>query len=117
MTRKEIEAARKSLPRILDIPRRNWTDKQRKTDDELDCREMINSCLCYGGIEGFWQKFDSFPEGWHSYADRYIAKLGEKRVREIVAEQERDFAKATVSYDVYTDCEGCTYNSIRWVDE
>ena len=66
MTRKQIEAARKRLPRLYDV---QWTKKQKKLYDELDCREMINSCLCYGGIEGFWKKFDGFPEGWHSYAD------------------------------------------------
>lgn len=117
MTIKQIEAARKRLPRLYDVPWKSWTENQRQLYEELSCREMVNSCLCYGGISGFWRKFDGFPEGWHSYADTYIAKLGEDLVREIVAEQERDFAKATVFRNVYTDCEGCTYNSIRWIDE
>lgn len=39
------------------------------------------------------------------------------RAIEIALEQKADFAKAKVSYGVYTDCEGCSYNSVKWHDE
>ena len=52
-----------------------------------------------------------------SYADPYIKKLGIKRVRELVAEQEADFAKAKVLRNVFTDSEGVAYNSVQWADD
>jgi hypothetical protein len=117
MTRKQIEERRKLLPTIIDIPWSKWSKYQRRIYYELDCREMINSCLCYGGIDGFWRKFERATNGWRCYADEYIDKLGKKRVVELVEEQEHDFAKATVIRNVYTDTEGISYSTIRWVDE
>lgn len=43
MTEKQIEAAIKALPRLLE-PR---TPAQSRQLEELSCREMINSCLIY----------------------------------------------------------------------
>ena len=115
MTRKEMEAVQSSLPRRMDWA--NWTEEQKKLDAELSCREMINSCLCYSGIESFWH-VDPWRWGeYKSYAARHVAALGMERVKEIVKEQEEDFARAVVLRNVHTDSEGCTYNSIRWADE
>jgi len=114
MTQKEIDAAKKMLPRLFDY--QSWTPQQKILNDELDCREMINSCLCYGAIKDFWRVFDDFF-GRHSYADPFIKALGRERVEELVAEQESDFAKAQVSSCVYTDSEGLIYNSIQWADD
>lgn len=116
MTKKEIEAAERTLPRRMHIPWSQWTPEQQRLSHELDCRGMINSCLVYGGIKGFWEE-DEWRFGDKSYAAPYIRKLGKKRVEELVAEQMADFEKAVVSYCVYTDDEGLTYNSVRWGDE
>lgn len=54
MTQREIDAAKATLPRPCSIPWKDWTDEQRMLYEELSCREMINSCLVYEGIDGFW---------------------------------------------------------------
>lgn len=116
MTQKEIDRERKSLPAISVTPFRDWSDEDKKTYDELTARDMINSCLCYGGIEGFWKEC-SWRYGDKSYAAPYIRKLGRERVEQLVNEQIADFKKAKVLYDVYTDSEGCSYNTIVWADD
>lgn len=116
MTHKEIEAAKATLPRGLEKPWKDWTDEQRRLYNELSCREMIDSCLTYEGIEGFWRECE-WRFGDKSYAAPHVRALGLERVKELVAEQEADFAKAKVSRDVFTDSEGVTYNSVRWGDE
>ncbi len=117
MTEKQIEAANKSLPRIMDVPYKDWTTAQKRLCEELSCRRMINSCLVYGGIDEFWKESVWRDPKDPSYAARYVKALGLKRVKELVAEQEADFAKATVYRGYYTDSEGVTYNSILWGDE
>lgn len=114
MTDRQIEAARRSLPGGKKWA--FWTPEEKKLYEELSCRDMINSCLCYGGISGFWSEH-SWCRPDQTYADKYVRSLGLERVKQIVAEQEADFAKATVIRDSYTDSEGCTYNSIIWGDE
>lgn len=99
MTRKQIENARKELGLF-----QNWTEKEKKIDKELWCREMINSCLCYG-------------TNFYKHADNYIVDLGATRVNELFIEQMNDFKKAKVIKNSYTDFEGCTYNTIIWEDE
>lgn len=82
------------------------TAEQKQLHRELDCREMINSCLCYGS---------NFLES--RYSEPYIQDLGRERVIEIYNEQKIDFDKAIVLHNVYEDGEGVTYNSIKWEDE
>ena len=116
MTQREIDAAKATLPRLCSIPWKDWTDEQRRLYEELSCREMINSCLVYEGIDGFWRECE-WRFGDKSYAASHVRVLGLERVKELVAEQEADFAKAKVARDVFTDSEGVTYNSVRWGDE
>lgn len=111
MTDKQISAARATLPR--GILWANWPEEAKRLYDELSCREMVNSCLCYGGIEDFWYK----PEWRDSYAHDYVRKLGRARVKEICKEQQEDIARARILRNVHTDSEGCSYNSIIWADE
>lgn len=104
MTRSEIKKLRKENPRFQkDIV---LTEEQKKLHRELDCREMINSCLCYG---------DDFLKS--RYSKSYIQDIGEKRVIELYNEQKADFDKAIVLHDTYQDGEGVSYNSIVWADE
>ena len=117
MTQKQIDEAKRTLPRILDVPFSQWTPEEKQLSRELDCRSMINSCLCYGGIQGFWREYDYRPPNEKSYAAPYIKQLGLHRVQELVKEQEEDFRKAFVFRDVLTDSEGVTYSTILWADE
>lgn len=107
MTGKQIRAAKNTLPSFRKYD--SWSTAQKKLDRELMCREMINSILIYGGKPR--------SEYNRRYMDSYRKELGEKRVEELIREQEEDFAKAKVVHGVYTDHEGCTYNSCKWADD
>lgn len=109
MTGKQIEAAKQSLPRFNDR-----TAQNKRTADELSCREMINSCLIYGDPTAF---YDESAGKFQEYAQRYVKDLGAETVKRLWDEQLADFAKATVVFGVYTDSEGCCYNSCIWADE
>lgn len=106
ITRKEIKKIRKEIPRFKNGKLCELTPEQERLHRELDCREMINSCLCYGS---------SFIES--HYSESYIKELGKDRVIEIYNEQKNDFDKAIVLNNVYEDGEGCSYNAIKWEDE
>lgn len=106
MTGKQIEKIRNEIPRFENGIPCKLTPEQKRLHKELDCRDMINSCLCYGS------KFLGTR-----YSETYIKELGEKRVLELFNEQKTDFDKAIVFHNVYEDSEGCSYNSIKWEDE
>lgn len=106
MTRKQIKKIRKEIPRFENGIPCELTPEQKQLHRELDCREMINSCLCYGS---------SFFES--RYSDPYIQELGREKVFELFNEQKADFDKAIVLHNVYEDSEGVSYNSIKWEDE
>ena len=102
----------------IDNLKQPWTKEDEVLEEELSCRGMINSILIYG---------NSTDEGSYSY-DRYLKPytikgtwhdglIPKKRLNKLIAEQKADFAKAVVRTNVYTDSEGCSYNSCRWADE
>lgn len=113
MTGSEITAARNQLPPRTQVPWKDWTEEQKRSDRELDCREMINSILIYHGERGV-QKGNYFGD---KYLADYIRELGEKNVARLCSEQLEDFKKAVVRQNVGRDGEGVTYNSIVWADE
>ena len=106
MTGKQIKKLRNEIPRFENGIPCKLSLEQKQLHRELDCREMINSCLCYGR---------SFLES--RYSEPYIQELGREKVFELYNEQKTDFDKATVYHNVYEDSEGCSYNSIKWEDE
>ena len=106
MTDNQIRKTRNNIPRFENENPCKLTKEQEKLHRELDCREMINSCLCYGA---------DFLNS--HYKDSYIKDLGEKRVIELYNEQKKDFDKASVFYNIGQDSEGNSYNSIQWEDE
>lgn len=106
MTGKQIEKIRNEIPQFENGIPCKLTPEQKLLHRELDCRDMINSCLIYG---------TKFLET--RYSEKYIKKLGEKRVLELYNEQKADFDKAIVFHNVYEDSEGISYNSIKWEDE
>ena len=106
MTDKEIKKIRDEIPQFENGVPCKLTLEQKQLHRELDCRDMINSCLCYG---------QNFIES--RYSNPYIKELGKERVLELYNEQKADFDKAKVLYNVGKDSEGTTYNSVRWADE
>ena len=86
-------------------------------EEELSCREMINSILIYGGScdkESYQHKRYLLPytqKGtWHD------GLISEERLEELITEQKADFAKAEVGFSGY-DSEGVSYNYCKWADE
>lgn len=77
--------------------------------DKKACKSMIESILCY-----------SYPHYIHSdikhsvikdrYLKEYVRDLGEDVVLELI--QEVQDSIDYIKVNVYTDCEGVTYNSI-----
>ncbi len=65
MTDKQIERLRNEVPRFIDGIPCKLTKEQEQLHRELDCRDMINSCLCYG--------YDFLNS---SYSKSYIEELG-----------------------------------------
>ena len=106
MTGKQIQAARATLPSGY----AQRTEEERKLERELFCREMINSILIYDGVKALDEEMDR-------YLLRYVKELSKERVLELIKEQVADFEKAIVKRNVYTDWEGCTYNTCLWADE
>ena len=90
------------------------TDKQQAKLEELSLRRMIMSCLTYGNDIFTTKNINTCSEYYHRpYADEYIDILGYEKVMEIYNDQKKYFdTKCRVEKNVYTDCEGVTYNSL-----
>lgn len=90
------------------------TETEKELEIELELRGMIMSCLVYGGDIYTDTCINAVSKYYHKpYADEYIDLLGEEKVREIYNDQKNYFqTKCKVNYNVYTDYEGCTYNSL-----
>ena len=125
MTGKQIEAAKNALHQkyygdnciFADNLKQPWTEADELLDEELSCREMINSILIYGGncSEDSYQYktyLTSYVEGnpWHK------GIITKERLAQLIEEQKADFAKAEVGF-AGCDSEGCSYNYCRWADE
>lgn len=108
MTDKQIKEMKKTLPRWKNGVPPVLTPQQKILQESLSCRDMINSILCYHGTNNIMD---------NPYLKKYMESLGTILVSLLVEEQIQDFSKATVLQNVYTDSEGCSYNSIIWGDE
>lgn len=107
MTDKQIKAAKATLPQWKNGKAPTLTLEQERLSRELQCRDMINSILCYKGKENLVN---------NEYLADYINNLGYDIVRRLCDEQIADFENATVKYNVHTS-EGVSYNSIIWADD
>ena len=116
MTDKQMELIRKQLPALTRVPWNEWTEEQKQLDMELSCISMINSILAYGG-GGFDAETVMRREenGYHNYLDKYVKMFGRERVVELIQGQIESIVG--IRDCVYEDSDGCTYNSIIWVDE
>lgn len=80
---------------------------------EAQCRSMINSILAYGFDRDAEYVLSREENSYHNYLKDYIEKLGREKVLQFIKEQIDDIKE--IRECVYTDNEGCTYNSIVWV--
>ena len=116
MTDKQINIRKKALPNFMDIE----SEEDKREYAELACRDMINSIMIYGNINSpYDEKTDTLDKYLEDYASNESSMfyVPRERVIELVKEQQADFKNAVVYRGVYTDNEGCTYNSISWADE
>ena len=92
----------------------NINSSARKLYEEMSLRNMIMSCLTYGEDIFTSVCINACSKYYHRpYAEEYIDILGYDRVMEIYNDQKEYFdTKCRVEKNVYTDCEGLTYNSL-----
>ena len=74
------------------------------TTEEAYCASMCESIIAYmGGLRGYSDR---------QYLTKYRVSLGDKRVEEIFNTLKSYIDENYVLHtNVYTDCEGCSYNS------
>lgn len=93
-------------------------------DAVLSAMGSANALLIYGWSgswpEGRKEEFIDPELDWigknclDTRAQKQAHLLTEKELDHIWAAQEKRVAKATIKHGVYTDNEGCSYNSIDW---
>ena len=113
MTDKQMDLIRKQLPARTRVPWKDWTEEQKQIDRELSCISTINSILAYGGLgydaETIMKREE---ESYHNYLADYVKLFGRKKVIELIQGQINSIER--IAYNVATDSEGCSYNSIIW---
>jgi hypothetical protein len=81
--------------------------------EELSCISMIDSILAYGGFGLTAEQVMKFEErSYHNYLDQYVKLFGRAKVVELIQGQIDSIS--SISHGVFTDGEGCTYNSINY---
>ena len=125
MTGKEIQAAKDLLhmryygdnARTPDNLIRPRLKEDEVFEEELSCREMINSILIYNG------SCSKESYSYHRYLLPYTRKenyhkglISVKRLQELIKEQQDSFSRATVGFAGY-DSEGVSYNYCKWEDD
>lgn len=109
MSTKEIDRIKSELNMFQDM-----IEEQEQLYQEMCLRSMIMSCLIYGKNIFTSVCINACSKYYHRpYAEKYIDILGYDRVKEIYNDQKKYFdTKCIVHKNVYTDCEGVTYNSL-----
>lgn len=74
---------------------------------------MIDSILAYGGF-GFTAEevLKNEEKSYHNYLAEYVEMLGREKAIALIEGQIESIDH--INSCVYTDSEGCTYNSIVW---
>ena len=106
MTRKQLEQLKQQARYYGFITDR--TPEEKELRDQIDCIEMINSCIAYSS-----RNLASIMS--NDYMQSHIDKLGTDVVARLVQGQLNDVV--CVQYCVYEDSEGCSYNSIIWKED
>lgn len=130
MTEKQIEQEEISLYDEMSLydfyhAGKKLSSTKEKRLKELRCLRMIDSQLAYDNNFRFSKMgvLDYSPEAvlrkdlnsYHSYLLEYVEALGRARVLELIQEQMDSIESIKVG--VFTDSEGCSYNSIIYKEE
>ena len=106
MTHKQLEQLKKSSRYYGIVTDR--TPEEKEIYDRISCIETINSCIAYCS-----RNLESIMR--NDYMQRHIDKLGLDVVARLVQGQLNDVL--CIQHCVYTDSEGCSYNSIIWKED
>lgn len=89
-------------------------EEYRLRSKELSCISMIDSILCYNcrGWQDATRVLEYEETSYHNYLEEYVELFGRDKVIELIQGQIDSIE--SVSVGVYTDDEGCTYNSINY---
>ena len=88
-------------------------EEYRLRKEELSCISMIDSILAYGGFGLTAEQVMVFEESsYHNYLEQYVKLFGRNKVVELIQGQIDSIE--SISRGVFTDSEGCTYNSINY---
>ena len=89
-------------------------EEYRLRSEELSCISMIDSILCYNcrGWKDAERVLEYEETSYHNYLERYVELFGRDKVLELIQGQIDSIE--SVSVGVFTDGEGCTYNSINY---
>ena len=125
MTAKQIQAAKDLLhmryygdnPRTPDNLKRQWLKEDEVFEEELSCREMINSIMIYGGSCGKdTYEYNKYLKPYTEKGTWHDGLITVARLDELIREQKEDIAKAEIGFAGY-DSEGVSYNYCRFADE
>lgn len=97
VTSEQIRMCKENYGSFLNIP--------ENVDNEISLKEMILSCFSYGSIER-----DSYH--FEKYILPYQKDMSKKVFEDVYGEMYNSLKNAQIEHAVYTDSEGCTYNSI-----
>ena len=103
----------KQLKQLIDSSRyygihADLTPEEKEAHSRISCIETINSCIAYCS-----RNLASIMS--NDYMQRHIDRLGPDVVARLVQGQLNDVLY--VQSCVYTDSEGCSYNSIIWKED
>ena len=89
----------------------DWSEVKH-LDRMYDALDMLSSCYAYNGIPYFYDKY------YDKYLEDYIKVGGNKEdFDKMLNIQCEHYKRCSVKSNVYTDYEGCSYNSIVEEDE
>lgn len=109
----ELRQAKKEFYERMRQEGKDWKDIiETKEEKKFRCIEMINSILAYHYHDNAIYVLSREYTKRHNYLEEYVDKLGEKKVLELIQNQIDDIER--IEENVYTDCDGCSYNSIVW---
>lgn len=86
-----------------------FSRQEQQELEEMSCRDMINSCLCYNRDNFYNDETGTFGR----YGEDYVKSLGRDRVLQLWKAQKERFSHARTYFAGY-DSEGGGYYGIEW---
>ena len=122
MTAKEIQAIKDTLHKKYYgdecvKPGVKWEKQDEITEEEMSCREMINSIMIYGGsCEKNTYQYEKYLLPYTKKGTWHDGLITLARLDELIKEQKADIEKAEIGF-AGCDSEGVSYNYCRFADE